>query len=150
MAHPSATHGDQQHVQAHRPVRTLAAAVGMSPHDLVPDPRDSRGATAIREVRRPLPWNWDGLDEDAAAESWRRLSAWDGWFVARHDLAQEVPTCWWRYAALADELRAPWYYHQAVTGPLVHVVFPASAPTWPSEEPASPTWRMRSGHAGWT
>ena len=98
MAHPSATHEDQQHVQAHRPVRTLAAALDMSPHDL----------------------------------------------------AHEVPTCWWRHAALADELRAPWYYHQAVTAPLVHVVFPASAPTWPSEEPASPTWWIRSGHAGWT
>ena len=98
------------------------------------------------EVRNPVPWNWEGLDEDALAESWRRPYAWVSWFVARYHLAHEVPTCWWRHAALADELRAPW----AVIAPLVHVVFPASAPTWPSEEPASPTWWIRSGHAGWT
>lgn len=104
----------------------------------------------MREVRYPLLWNWEGLDADAVAESWRRLSAWFSWFVARYHLAWTVPACSWRHPELADELRALWYYRQAVAAPLVHVVFPASAPTWPSEEPASPTWWMRSGHAGWT
>jgi hypothetical protein len=47
----------------------------------------------MREVRYPPPWNWEGLDEDAAAESWRRLSAWDSWFVARYDLAHCLRTC---------------------------------------------------------
>jgi hypothetical protein len=99
----------------------------MSPHDLVPEPHDSRGATAMREARYPLPRNWEGLDEDAAAASWRRLSAWDSWFVSPYDVEHEVPNCWWRHAELADELRALWYYHEAVPAPLAHLVFTPEA-----------------------
>src|ERR1035441_6147503 len=53
----------------------------MSPHDLVPDPQDSRGATAMREARYPLPRHWEGLDgpEDVAiSEDAARLV----WFAA--------------------------------------------------------------------
>jgi hypothetical protein len=98
----------------------------MSPHDLVPDPRRSQGATAMGEVRNPVPWNWEGLGEDAVAER-RRLSAWVSRFVARYVLEHEVPPCWWRHAELANEFRALWYYLQAVTAPLVHVVFTPEA-----------------------
>lgn len=102
-------------------------ALGVTSHVVVPDPPKPQEVTATREVRYPLPWNWEGLDERAVAESWRRLSAWVSWFVARYGLARDVPACWWRHPELADELRALWYYHQAVTAPLVDVNQPDAA-----------------------
>lgn len=108
----------------------------------------------MAEVRYPLPWNWEGLDKDALAVSWRRLSTWVSWFVTRYHLAGRVPACWWRHPELGDELRALWYYHQEVTAPMVEMFQPdpVGLPQEPEEPsvPARAHWEWHEARWRWT
>ena len=54
------------------------------------------------------PWDWARLDAEAAADTWSELAAWVEWLVARYDLADEVPACWWAHPAITEELTALW------------------------------------------
>jgi len=88
-------------------------------------------------VRCRLPWWWgwaperlgapdeigndsvDGAEGDMArlapescGGARAELHVWVSWFVDRYHLADEVPPCEPRHAALVDELSALWHYHQ--------------------------------------
>ena len=75
---------------------------------------------SVADTRVAQPWHWDGpggLDDDARHARLRQLGEWVTWLVARYDLASQVPPCWPLHPALLDELKALWYWHQAVTYP---------------------------------
>jgi hypothetical protein len=56
---------------------------------------------------RPHPVCWHALPGDVAAEEWRDLRRWVGWLVSRYSLDHRaVPPCWYRHAALVEELSA--------------------------------------------
>ena len=55
------------------------------------------------EVR---PVNWSELDADSAAEQWAALAGWVDWFVARYQLGETLPCCWYAHPPILEELSA--------------------------------------------
>ena len=54
------------------------------------------------------PWAWRVLDADMARDTWSALSSFVDWLVARYDLGDFVPACWWAHGAITEELTALW------------------------------------------
>lgn len=52
------------------------------------------------------PVVWDRLDADAAAQQWAALTGWTDWLVARYQLSEVVPACWYAHPAILEELSA--------------------------------------------
>jgi len=53
-------------------------------------------------------WDWARMDSKAAMETWADLAGWVVWLVARYDLGDEIPACWWDHPAILEELTALW------------------------------------------
>lgn len=51
-------------------------------------------------------WNLDALSPEDRSSRWEVLFDWVGWLVERYELAEQVPSCWWRHGALVEELNA--------------------------------------------
>ncbi|HVY09535.1 MAG TPA: hypothetical protein VHB18_05260 [Mycobacteriales bacterium] len=54
---------------------------------------------------------WHALTAQEAADAWDTLITWVDWLIPRYSLDDAVPACWYRHAALVDELdglRAAW------------------------------------------
>jgi hypothetical protein len=54
------------------------------------------------------PWHWQALDAVGAAHTWTAIAVFVAWLVARYDLGDVVPRCWWTHGALVEELTALW------------------------------------------
>jgi len=57
------------------------------------------------------PVAWCSLDREQAREEWAALAGWVDWLVDRYGIPERVPACWYRHAALLEELsalRAAW------------------------------------------
>lgn len=52
------------------------------------------------------PVAWDTLDADAAAQQWAALAGWTDWLIARYQLSEVVPACWYAHPAILEELSA--------------------------------------------
>ena len=75
--------------------------------------RHDRGAEPIRRNGRAvssstIPWNWQKLDRKAAKASWKAVAEFVDWLVARFDLGDVIPACWWAHGAIVEELTALW------------------------------------------
>jgi hypothetical protein len=54
---------------------------------------------------------WHNLKPTEAAQAWKQLTAWVDWLLARYQVDDTVPTCWYRHGAMVEELdalRAGW------------------------------------------
>jgi hypothetical protein len=60
---------------------------------------------------RPVAQVWRTLTSTEAARAWTTLTSWVDWLVARYQLDDTLPACWYRHGAIVDELdalRAAW------------------------------------------
>ena len=69
---------------------------------LLPDPEDNGAMTGAHA------WDWARMGFEAATETWADLAGWVVWLVARYDLGDEIPVCWWEHTAILEELTALW------------------------------------------
>jgi hypothetical protein len=54
---------------------------------------------------------WHTLTATEAARAWQALTGWVDWLIDRYHLDDTLPDCWYRHAAMVDELdalRAAW------------------------------------------
>jgi hypothetical protein len=57
----------------------------------------------------PVPVVWEDLSAGEAFDTWTDLGGWVTWLVRRFRLRpREVPPCWFRHAAVVEELTALW------------------------------------------
>ena len=55
----------------------------------------------------PVPVVWSDLSAGEAFDTWTDLAGWVTWLVRRFRLRpREVPPCWFRHAAVIEELTA--------------------------------------------
>ena len=52
------------------------------------------------------PIAWCSLDREQAREEWAALAGWVDWLVDRYGLTERVAACWYRHAAVLEELSA--------------------------------------------
>jgi hypothetical protein len=65
---------------------------------------------------------WQQLPAALAAQAWAELTRWVDELVARYELHEQLPTCWYRHGAMVEELHAlhtSWYgaYASPQAGP---------------------------------